>query len=280
MNYSNLSQFKGKLENTQLSQNNMRHQNSSRFVTRNQVYQNGQMKSQYPMPKITQYRQQNPQRQNTGLPFELGSKGIHILYHSSYCSHCKEFLTQLRKKNHIYSLFQFFNVDEAKVRQNLPRIVKVVPSILVPGHKKVLSGKEIFSWLDKIGRTTQTVSSQPQPFMSSEMGNSIGGDSYSYLGQVGDKPFDEKTDNMRHSFTFLKEGFQSIPTIPEDENTSRRKTKKLDAKQPQPQVFNRPPLKQGNGGVPPLPPISDSSFDNKDVNRALEDLKNRREQKI
>lgn len=290
MNYNNLSNFtrkNGRYQQNTLNQNYMNKRNGNgRNGNRRMIAplktRNDTRYQRYPRPQAMQYRAPksvNFQKQeNTGLPFALGAEGIYILYYSKYCSHCKEFLTQLRKKNNIFSKFTFFNVDNSKVRQTLPKIITVVPSILVPGYKRVLSGRQIFTWFDQFGKSTQSGSIQPQPFMSSEMGNSIGGDSYSYLGQGGDKPYDEKTDNMKHSFTFLKEGFQSIPTVQGDIDTSHRKmkTSRRQNKKVQPQVLNRPPLKQG-GSLPPLPPISDSSCDNKDVNKALEDLKNRRQ---
>lgn len=230
---------------------------------------------QYQPPPTQRYQTQN--QNYDGLPMRPGSKGQYILFYSTYCGNCNEFLNILCKRQDIYERFKMINISAPNSPK--PGFLRHVPTIVVPGVDRPLAGEEVFQWLEnqadeqaKKGETKEGI----QPYLPNEMGMGMGND-YSYI-DIGD------TDQpMEHSFVFISRPEEKIRT-PDEKDF-------VNAKPPRVQgvdMSNRPPLMQGvqHSALPPpskmpssiIPQSSGSlSEDKEDVSRAYDELRKRRE---
>lgn len=231
-------------------------------------------------PRPERYNQQHQQygpRLNAPQfqppPQKQEIKEQYILYYSNYCLNSKEFINILCKTSY-YDKFKKINISAPNTAR--PGFLRHVPTIIVPGADRPLSGEEVFRWLE-----TQTEerngtegNNEIMPYLPGEMGTEMGS-VYSYLD------IKDTEQPMEHQFVFIGR--------PEEKINTPNKEEFVDAK-PQPiqgvDMTNRPPLPQAlqhqlqhTPGVtrPPMIPQSTGSDHNKDdFDKAFNDLVSRR----
>lgn len=158
----------------------------------------------------------------------------HILFYSNYCSNCKEFV-QLLYKSPFFEKFQKICVDN---NPKIPKEITLIPCIVVPRMNKPLVGTEAFHWLrgmnqmylkeqeEKINNkastqahyTNNTPKAEGQTADPTNLSYAMG-EVTAYSGTMGgfsdNFSFIGNESPMEHSFSFLGENNQSIPT-PQD----------------------------------------------------------------
>ena len=105
-----------------------------------------------------------------------------IIFYSNQCKTCQSLLMILKSENMI-QYFKMFCVDDPNVRNNLPKGITKLPTLIVPSMNKKLEASEIFMWLKTIKSSKeqrkqdydtthvepQTNIRQPNGFVSQEM---------------------------------------------------------------------------------------------------------------
>ena len=147
------------------------------------------------------------------------------LFFSNYCQHCKELLIKINNFNLKESL-NFTCVDQN--RQNLPAFVKSVPSLIIPTENKMLSGDDVFNWVNnEVSKKTenknnQNMNNQPEdilPWVNCEMNNGYS-DSFSFL----DSDTTTEGKPLAHSFSFIDDSFSTKINTPTDGSQQQTKT--------------------------------------------------------
>ena len=82
-------------------------------------------------------RQQAPRQQAPSKPY--------IVYFSWKCTHSKNFLLTVKRKNAVKH-FSFFNIDKVPVNQ-IPPYISRVPSVVFVQEKKMLEGMAALEWI-------------------------------------------------------------------------------------------------------------------------------------
>lgn len=156
----------------------------------------------------------------------MSSRDSFVVFYSNKCSHCREFLTQLRDlKTGLYEEFTKICVDG---NASIPKSIQSVPTLLVPSHDYPLTDKGVFMWLSTMagqygrkevqaggpgghggGPTGSSGAPAPAgadegiaPYVAGEMGSCFS-DSFSFL--------DSDAPPLAHSFSFLGSGTQGGP---------------------------------------------------------------------
>lgn len=161
----------------------------------------------------------------------------HILFYSNYCSNCKEFV-QLLYKSPFFENFQKICVDK---NPKIPKEITSIPCIIVPRLPKPLVGSEAFHWLrgmnqmylqeqeKKVNTQASNQAHYNAPVVPPADAGGPSGDptnlNYAmgavtaYSGTMGgfsdNFSFIGNDSPMEHSFSFLGEKSQNIPT-PQD----------------------------------------------------------------
>ena len=87
------------------------------------------------------------------------------LFYSKYCTHCKNFIIQL-KKNDLLKLFtKKICIDDPHVKRNLPPFLKEVPTIITSDYDKPIASDMAFKWISfkvKNNKPKQQIQGQNQ----------------------------------------------------------------------------------------------------------------------
>lgn len=230
---------------------------------------------QPPPPQNQQPHYQRRQiNEYDGLPMRPGTEGQYILFYSTYCNNSTKFLNDLCKRQDIYEKFQMINISAPNAPK--PGFLKYVPTIVVPGIDRPLTGEEVSDWLDAQVTKKETSGEQTegiQPYLPNEMGMGMGSD-YSYLD------LEDKNQPMEHSFVFIGRPEEKIRT-PDEKDFISSKPPRIQGVD----MSNRPPLRQAiQHQAPPaqthspiVPQSSGSRTSEKeDINKAYDELLNRR----
>jgi hypothetical protein len=78
----------------------------------------------------------------------MASDNTFVVFYSNYCSHCKNFLINLKKVDEaLYNTFTKICVDN---NPGVPSAIKSVPTIIVPSHPHPLTDSSVSMWLDTL----------------------------------------------------------------------------------------------------------------------------------
>ncbi len=134
---------------------------------------------------------------------------IHICFYSNRCEWSKAFVTELSQTPY-HKEFRFICVDPSPNRPQLPSWLKQIPTLVISGEPEPRTNSEVMNWLyerkmkdgnAKSSATGQLLSTEPEPYMDSEMGERFS-DSYSFINS------DWSTGgnggmSIAHNFSFL-----------------------------------------------------------------------------
>lgn len=158
----------------------------------------------------------------------------HLLFYSNYCNNCKEFV-QLLYKSPFFENFKKICVDN---NPKIPKEITMIPCIIVPKLPKPLVGTEAFHWLrgmnqmhlkeqeSKVNNTAaeqahysnNTPKAEGQTADPTNLSYAMGTVT-AYSGTMGgfsdNFSFIGNESPMEHSFSFLGDNQQNIPT-PQD----------------------------------------------------------------
>ena len=163
----------------------------------------------------------------------------YILFYSNYCQHCKDFVQQLYKSN-FNEKFQKICVDG---KNNIPKEINTVPTIIVSRFPRPMAGEEAFHWLrgmnmsslqEKESQDTNTPKSSNKDGDPTNQNYSMGAvsafsstmggysDNFSYLG--------DSSAPIEHNFTFLDKNNETKIRTPNDGgiDTSSGKKSEID----------------------------------------------------
>ena len=144
------------------------------------------------------------------------SQNDYILFYSSKCIHCKEFMTMLHKDVNLNEKFLKVNVDNSSIK--LPPYVKVVPTVIITANGKpnLLEGTQIFKWFND----THQKEVQNQNIMEWDPLSMSGySDNFSYI---------DNNEMMKKSFSEINEDIKI--STPDDTQYSGEGKKKDSAK--------------------------------------------------
>lgn len=129
----------------------------------------------------------------------MNRQNNYIIFLSRKCRYCEEFLNELYRNDiGLYRKFVKIDVENREIR--LPKYVKEVPTIIVPinGKNSLLSGNDVFKWLDAISKTKiqkQHDQQMNNPMVSMD-GNPMG-------NQTGIKDFDPVSTSFSDNFSLI-----------------------------------------------------------------------------
>ena len=153
------------------------------------------------------------------------------LFYSNYCQHCKEILIKANNFN-LKEKLNFNCVDQN--RKNIPAFVKSVPTIIVPSENKMLSGENVFNWINsEISKINMNKNNQNNnkpddvlPWVNSEMNNGFS-DAFSFL----DSETTTEGKPIAHSFSFIDDSFSTKINTPNDgsQQQNNNKSNRIDS---------------------------------------------------
>ena len=137
-----------------------------------------------------------------------------ILFYSNYCQHCKEILMKINNFN-LKEKISLTCVDTN--RKNLPAFVKSVPTMVVPSENKMITGDDVFAWVNNEASKKTTNKEIPSnndndimPW-TNEMSAGFS-DGFSFL----DSENTTEGKPMVHSFSFLNESYSTSINTPNE----------------------------------------------------------------
>lgn len=167
-----------------------------------------------------------------------------VLFYSNHCAHCKVLLQEIRQTPLKINL----SCIDTLPRQQLPTFLKSVPTLVVSPPLLVLTGDNVFQWLQQqlyemkeqrqmaqmnvnqiVPQTTNNLSSappaEPSAWHMAEMGSTFS-DSYSMIG-TDCSAQGLGGNNITHSFAFLNApmGNSSIPSSSPNNNNNNANMK-------------------------------------------------------
>jgi hypothetical protein len=176
---------------------------------------------------------------------------IHICFYSNRCDWSKAFITEISQTNY-HKEFRFICVDPSPNRAQLPSWLKQTPTLVISGDPEPKVNSDVMNWLyerkmkdggggaKSVNGTIQQVSSEPEPYIDSEMGNNIG-DNYSFVNS------DWSTNgngglSIAHNFSFLN-GSTSVGTKEassfQTTSSNQKRSKKEELLDQQMEAFKR-----------------------------------------
>jgi hypothetical protein len=142
---------------------------------------------------------------------------IHICFYSNRCEWSKAFVTELSQTPY-HKECRFICVDPSPNRAQLPSWLKQIPTLVISGEPEPRTDSEVMNWLyerkmkdggAKSSATGQPLSTEPEPYLDSEMGGSFG-DSYSFINSDWSTAGNGGM-SIAHNFSFLG-GSNSVGT--------------------------------------------------------------------
>ena len=155
-----------------------------------------------------------------------------VLYYSNFCKHSQTLINTLSKSN-IKNKFYYVCIDkrvqegqniiivlENGSRVILPKIIKNVPSLLLPSHgNRVLTGGEILTYIQvNNSQTTNTQIDEPSPFaLTSNVYDNISSDKYSFLDMTDDDLSAKGTGGTRQMHNYVQMDMNPLIATPTDD---------------------------------------------------------------
>lgn len=169
---------------------------------------------------------------------------IHICFYSQRCQWSKAFIEELSRTPY-HNDFRFVCVDPGPNRPALPSWLKQTPTLVIRGEDTPRTDGEVMNWLSlqlirngpaKAGTSTgvgaggepSQVSSEPEPYLDTEMGGSYG-DQYSFIS-ADTSAQGTGGLTMKHNFSYLN-GQEAVSTrevsnFQTSNSSSQRRSKK------------------------------------------------------
>jgi hypothetical protein len=156
-----------------------------------------------------------------------------VLYYSNYCKHSQTLINTLSRSN-IKSKFYYVCIDKrTQEGQNtiiilengnriiLPKIIKNVPSLLLPNHgNRVLTGGEILTYIEiNNSQATNPISNdEPSPFaLNSNVYDNISSDKYSFLDMTDEDLSAKGTGGVRQMHNYVQMDMNPLIATPTDD---------------------------------------------------------------
>ena len=157
-----------------------------------------------------------------------------VLYYSNFCKHSQTLINTLSRSN-IKNKFYYVCIDkrvqegqntiiilENGNRTILPKIIKNVPSLLLPNHgNRVLTGGEILTYIEinnTQSQSEQTNIGEPAPFaLTSNVYDNISSDKYSFLDMTDEDLSAKGTGGIRQMHNYVQLDMNPLIATPTDD---------------------------------------------------------------
>lgn len=157
-----------------------------------------------------------------------------VLYYSNFCKHSQTLINTLSRSN-IKNKFYYVCIDkrvqegqntiiilENGNRTILPKIIKNVPSLLLPNHgNRVLTGGEILTYIEinnTQSQSEQTNIGEPAPFaLTSNVYDNISSDKYSFLDMTDEDLSAKGTGGIRQMHNYVQMDMNPLIATPTDD---------------------------------------------------------------
>lgn len=161
----------------------------------------------------------------------------YVIFYSEQCQHSKDFMNQLYKNYDLYKKFMKINVDKVA---KIPKMITVVPTIIVPGIPKPLSDNTAFMWLKSINSNNNMNNGRNDTMNGGNIsGNNVGNNMGNNMGNNGIESFDpiamsgfsdsfSSLDNgnpLDKNFSFVGRSNTDMITPPDDNQMNSNKVK-------------------------------------------------------
>lgn len=145
-------------------------------------------------------RQQHPSQQ--GQLEQPPSKTAHLFFSDSFCEHSKRCKDRISKLG-LGGLINLWNIDNPAI--NIPPFIQSVPTIYLADSRKILTGRELFEWIEQQGQRAPSTNQNIQSMASITGCDNVCAWSSNEIGGGGGFAFidDEQNKLLDSQFEFL-----------------------------------------------------------------------------